>query len=278
MGLYIIPDLKTWATNAEQQTPIEHFATFEEAKARFDELRSQPYNSEAKDLNTDGRPYAHLTLGMESKDGMSAADILHVRAGQNYLVEDFTRMERLRSDPVVLESLSRVAQEIGFDRVRPYVVENGSYKAMPDMPFTQWKNPYFTVDPRSRAIPLPSTSSKTGRKHGIIAMRLTSLQEAGLAVDRQNYDLVYTAPLDGKTTLEDIYRTFNLDRPADFTGHSLSVSDVVVLTRSGKEEAHYFDSLGFTPVPEFFLQREKQLTPRELLTGESIQTPRAVSL
>lgn len=101
-----------------------------------------------------------------------------------------------------------------------------------------------------------------------------SLQEAGLAVDRQNYDLVYTAPLDGKTTLEDIYRTFNLDRPADFTGHSLSVSDIVVLTRSGKEEAHYCDSFGFTPVPEFFLQREKQLTPRKLLTGESIQTPR----
>ena len=101
-----------------------------------------------------------------------------------------------------------------------------------------------------------------------------SLQEAGLAVDRQNYDLVYTAPLDGKTTLEDIYRTFNLDRPADFTGHSLSVSDIVVLTRSGKEEAHYCDSFGFTPVPEFFLQREKQLTPRELLTGERIQTPR----
>ncbi len=101
-----------------------------------------------------------------------------------------------------------------------------------------------------------------------------SLQEAGLAVDRQNYDLVYTAPLDGKTTLEDIYRTFNLDRPADFTGHSLSVSDVVVLNRNGKEEAHYCDSFGFTPVPEFFLQREKQLTPRELLTGESIQTPR----
>ena len=86
-----------------------------------------------------------------------------------------------------------------------------------------------------------------------------SLQEAGLAVDRQNYDLIYTAPLDGKTTLEDIYRTFNLDRPADFTGHSLSVSDVVVLNRSGKEEAHYCDSFGFTPVPEFFLQREKQL-------------------
>ena len=274
-GFYIIPDLKTWATHAEQQTPIEHFATFEEAKARFDELRSQPYNSEAKDLNTDGRPYAHLTLGMESKDGMSAADILHVRAGQNYLVEDFTRMERLRSDPVVLESLSRVAQEIGFDRVRPYVMENGSYKAMPDMPFTQWENPYFTVDPPEQGDTFAIYQLKGGpetRDYRFEAYE--SLQEAGLAVDRQNYDLIYTAPLDGKTTLEDIYRTFNLDRPADFTGHSLSVSDVVVLTRSGKEEAHYCDSFGFTPVPEFFLQREKQLTPRELLTGESIQTPR----
>ena len=276
-GFYIIPDLKTWATNAEQQTPIEHFATFEEAKARFDELRSQPYNSEAKDLNTDGRPYAHLTLGMESKDGMSAADILHVRAGQNYLVEDFTRMERLRSDPVVLESLSRVAQEIGFDRVRPYVVENGSYKAMPDMPFTQWENPYFTVDPpaQEQGDTFTIYQLKGGpetRDYRFEAYE--SLQEAGLAVDRQNYDLIYTAPLDGKTTLEDIYRTFNLDRPADFTGHSLSVSDVVVLNRSGKEEAHYCDSFGFTPVPEFFLQREKQLTPRELLTGGSIQTPR----
>ena len=101
------------------------------------------------------------------------------------------------------------------------------------------------------------------------------LQAAGLAVDRQNYDLVYTAPLDGKTSLEDIYRTFNADdRPADFRGHSLSVSDVVVLNRGGKEEAHYCDSFGFTPVPEFFLQREKQLAPQELLTGESIQTPR----
>lgn len=274
-GFYIIPDLKTWATNAEQQTPIEHFATFEEAKARFDELRSQPYNSEAKDLNTDGRPYAHLTLGMESKDGMSAADILHVRAGQNYLVEDFTRMERLRSDPVVLESLSRVAQEIGFDRVRPYAMENGSYKAMPDMPFTQWENPHFTVDPPEQGDTFTIYQLKGGpetRDYRFEAYE--SLQEAGLAVDRQNYDLIYTAPLDGKTTLEDIYRTFNLDRPADFTGHSLSVSDVVVLNRSGKEEAHYCDSFGFTPVPEFFLQREKQLTPRELLTGESIQTPR----
>ena len=275
-GFYIIPDLKTWATNAEQQTPIEHFATFEEAKARFDELRSQPYNSEAKDLNTDGRPYAHLTLGMESKDGMSAADILHVRAGQNYLVEDFTRMERLRSDPVVLESLSRVAQEIGFDRVRPYVLENGSYKAMLDMPFTQWENPYFTVDPPEQGDTFTIYQVPDGPEGRDFRYRpYEELQAAGLSVDKNNYAHVYTAPLEPRTTLADIDRRFQMDHPADYTGRSLSTGDVVVFQQTGQQTAYYVDAgFGYREVPEFFLQREKQLTPRELLTGESIQTPR----
>ena len=268
-GFYVIADLKTWATNAEQQSPIEHFATFEEAKARFDELWGQPYNKEAEDLNADGRPYAHLTLGMESKDGMSAADILQVRAGQNYLVEDFTRMERLRDDPVVLESLSRVAKEIGFDRVRPYVQENGSYKAMPDMPFSQWENPYFAVDPPEPGDTFSIYQVPAGPEGRDFRYRsYEELQAAGLAVDKKNYELVYTAPLDGKTTLENIYRTFNTDdRPADFRGHSLSVSDVVVINRGGKEEAHYCDSIGFTPVPEFM--RESPIKTAEMSTEQN---------
>lgn len=157
-GFYVIPDLKTWATNSSGRTPIEHYETFEEARDRFAALRDQPYNK-TNDLNDDGQPYAHLTLGLESKDKLSSVDILQVRAGQNYLVEDFTRMERLRADSVVLENLSRVAREIGFDRVRPYVMENGSYKALPDISFTEWENPYFSVTP-------PSVSDKnhTGKR------------------------------------------------------------------------------------------------------------------
>ena len=94
------------------------------------------------------------------------------------------------------------------------------------------------------------------------------LQAAGLTVDRKNYELIYTAPLDGKTTLEDIYRTFNADdRPAGFRGHSLSVSDVVVVNRGGKEEAHYCDSIGFTPVPEFM--RESPIKTAEMSTEQN---------
>ena len=99
------------------------------------------------------------------------------------------------------------------------------------------------------------------------------LQAAGNVVDRANYELVYSAPLAPETSLEDIYTCFNIDHPKDFKGHSLSVSDVVVLHQDGQDAAHFVDSVGFRQVPEF-LQEQKQLTPDELTTGETIQTPR----
>ena len=99
------------------------------------------------------------------------------------------------------------------------------------------------------------------------------LQAAGNVVDRANYELVYTAPLAPETSLEDIYTRFNIDHPKDFKGHSLSVSDVVVLHQNGQDAAHFVDSVGFRQVPEF-LQEQKQLTPDELTTGETIKTPR----
>lgn len=270
-GFYVIPDLKTWATNSSERTPIEHYETFEEARDRFAALRDQPYNK-TNDLNDDGQPYAHLTLGLESKDKLSSVDILQVRAGQNYLVEDFTRMQRLRADSVVLENLSRVAREIGFDRVRPYVMENGSYKALPDMPFSQWENPYFTVDPPEQGDTFTIYQLKGGSETRDYRFEpYESLQEAGLAIDRQNYDLVYTAPLDGKTTLEDIFRTFNLDRPADFTGHSLSVSDIVVLNRGGDTKAYYCDSAGFVDVPSFLEQKIETAVDQPIINEDEIR-------
>ena len=86
---------------------------------------------------------------------------------------------------------------------------------------------------------------------------LDRLRAVGLDVQRDNYDLVYSAPLADGDSLEDIYRRFNLDHPADFTGHSLSVSDIVVLRHGDTETAHYCDSFGFTEVPEFLQQQEQ---------------------
>ena len=99
------------------------------------------------------------------------------------------------------------------------------------------------------------------------------LQATGNSVDRANYERVYSAELTPGTSLEDIYTRFNIDHPKDFKGHSLSVSDVVVLHQNGQDAAHYVDSFGYKSVPEF-LQEQKQLTPDELETGETIKTPR----
>ena len=101
------------------------------------------------------------------------------------------------------------------------------------------------------------------------------LQADGLLVDRKNYQLVYTAPLDKDTTLDEIYRRFNMEHPADYKGHSLSTGDIVVFRQDGKQTAYYVDEgADYRQVPEFFAQPEKQLTPDECMTGEQIQTPR----
>ena len=98
---------------------------------------------------------------------------------------------------------------------------------------------------------------------------LDSIHRNGLSVKPENYELVYEAPLTAKDNLESIYTRFNVDRPADFTGHSLSVSDIVVLHQGGKDTAHYCDRAGFSEVPEFLQPAQKS---REIT--ERIQTPR----
>ena len=85
------------------------------------------------------------------------------------------------------------------------------------------------------------------------------LTAAGHTVDMANYDRIYIADLAPGTSLEDIYTRFNVDHPKDFKGHSLSVSDVVVLHQNGQDTAHYVDSIGYKEVPEFWKQPENPL-------------------
>ena len=82
-------------------------------------------------------------------------------------------------------------------------------------------------------------------------MAMDYLEMKGVPVSRENYTLVYTGELAEGMSLEDIFTKFNIDHPADFTGHSLSVSDVVVLHQDGENTSHYVDSVGYREVPEF---------------------------
>ena len=68
----------------------------------------------------------------------------------------------------------------------------------------------------------------------------------------ENYNLVYSAPMKADTTLESLYTEFNINRPVDFAGHSLSISDIVVLSDKGKNTAYYLDSVGWEKMDKFF--------------------------
>ena len=85
-----------------------------------------------------------------------------------------------------------------------------------------------------------------------------------------NYDVIYTGPIvceqSQMATLERLFEIFNLNRPGDFTGHSLSVSDIVALKQDGVVSYHYCDSVGFKELPDF--QKENYLKAAEMSTED----------
>ena len=150
---YIIPDLATWtgAAGSKPYTPIEFYDTYEQAAARFQELRTEPYNSE--DLTG-----ARLTFGIQREDPPGAADLLHVRQGKNYLVDDYTRMASLNQSPEVMDVLKQMRKDLGFDRIRVY--EKGASEPK-DIAFSRWKHPLKPSLRKSVLKELKETDSKT---------------------------------------------------------------------------------------------------------------------
>ena len=104
--------------------------------------------------------------------------------------------------------------------------------------------------------------------HSLQFANLSKLEHMGQPVQKSNYEQVYTGTLSENSAngqlphtevLESLYEKFNLQHPADYRGHSLSVSDVVVLHENGRDTAYFCDSIGFKEVPEF-LQEENLVT------------------
>ena len=97
--------------------------------------------------------------------------------------------------------------------------------------------------------------------HGIRFEGMEQLKKDGVQLNKDDYELVYegiVGEFRGNAMLEALFAQFNTAHPADFTGHSLSVSDVIVISVDGKDTAYFCDSFGFTEMPEFF--REKELS------------------
>ncbi|EWM53958.1 YodL domain-containing protein [Ruminococcus flavefaciens] len=95
--------------------------------------------------------------------------------------------------------------------------------------------------------------------HGIRFESMEQLKRDGVQLNLEDYQLVYEDTVDdfkGNDTLESLFTKFNIDHPEDFSGHSLSVSDVIVISIDGKDTAYFCDSYGFVEMPEFFLEKE----------------------
>ena len=88
---------------------------------------------------------------------------------------------------------------------------------------------------------------------------LEAAKEMGFTVDGKDYQMVYSERLRDATTLDNLFERFNIERPNDFTGHSMSVSDVIIMNRGGRLTAYYVDSFGFTELPDFVAQRVEML-------------------
>lgn len=96
--------------------------------------------------------------------------------------------------------------------------------------------------------------------HGVRFEDMEQLKKNGVQLNHDDYELVYEGEVGefrGNATLEGIFTQFNTNQPADFSGHSLSVSDVIVISMDDKDTAYYCDSFGFTEMPEFFLEKER---------------------
>ena len=129
----------------------------------------------------------------------------------------------------------------------------------------KWDEVHGTQAPDERMMAfLDSTTDQYAilqlrRSEDTVYERFSSMRELErmrLEPDIDHYEVVYSAPLlpykDQNTMLEELYAKFNISRPDDFTGHSLSVSDIVALRQNGVVSCHYVDSIGFQELPGFF--------------------------
>lgn len=105
--------------------------------------------------------------------------------------------------------------------------------------------------------------------HGVRFEDMEQLKKNGVQLNHDDYELFYEGEVGefrGNATLEALYTQFNTKHPEDFRGHSLSVSDVIVISVDGKDTAYFCDSFGFTEMPEFF--REKELVQEKPETAK----------
>ena len=170
-------------------------------------------------------------------------DFVQCVDGKDTIIQDYTKVAGWQNAEV-LNSIAQIERSLNTREAVFVPAENVFQSNTPEEPDSDRYEIYqLTADPANAKLLFTSYDG---------------IHAGGMTINRSNYELKYSAPLTPDTTLDSIYVQFNINRPADFTGHSLSVSDIVVLHRNGQDTAHYVDSIGFADVPEFLTEQTQE--------------------
>ena len=170
-------------------------------------------------------------------------DFVQCVDGKDTIIQDYTKVAGWQNAEV-LNSIAQIERSLNTREAVSVPAENVFQSNTPEEPDSDRYEIYqLTADPANAKLLFTSYDG---------------IHAGGMTINRSNYELKYSAPLTPDTTLDNIYDQFNINSPADFTGHSLSVSDIVVLHRNGQDTAHYVDSIGFADVPEFLTEQTQE--------------------
>ena len=170
-------------------------------------------------------------------------DFVQCVDGKDTIIQDYTKVAGWQNAEI-LNSIAQIERSLNTREAVSVPAENVFQSNTPEEPDSDRYEIYqLTADPANAKLLFTSYDG---------------IHAGGMTINRSNYELKYSAPLTPDTTLDNIYDQFNINRPADFTGHSLSVSDIVVLHRNGQDTAHYVDSIGFADVPEFLTEQTQE--------------------
>ena len=221
-----------------------------------------------------GHAYASKDDKTVTKKLMYASAFLDIPVIDHIIVAGGTGAcySMLQNDPDIFDKstyygvLNRVADGGATELENAFREDNAEYVA------TNVEGEEDLIDSEERYGIYQITNGGPGEKYRFFGMDF--INQEGLEVKGEHYSLVYSDVLPRGENLDSIYRKFNLDRPEDFTGHSLSVSDVIVVQSKEGANAYFVDSFGFTPLPNFMKEREQLLdgvTPEQEKKKESKQ-------
>lgn len=164
-------------------------------------------------------------------------------------------VELLEHDITVYMLYPDNAEEMVFE-AEDIIKHDGMFGVTrPDWDAVKGHIPPRDVEQRFLNSPTDSMAIYQLRRDAPVELRFANLGSLAAPPDPANYEAVYTREVypddDTGRILENFYYIFNDERPGDFVGHSLSVSDIVALKQDGKVSYHYCDSMGFQELPAF---------------------------